>query len=715
MDIRLKSNSLKVVSFILSLYMLSLSVLALKNFKNDVQFLGSQAYFKSEDFKNNLVEFMSLFMEYNINYKDYLSKPADEKISKEELKSSILYQDTKLKEAIQEAENFYSLQIEAAESSGNKDKLAKLEEEKKKKLEDIKKEYNKTEEDFKKELIDRSSDYYSKLKKRFEAKTDLRYYLKDSVTNTIYTNLPNINDFKEYIKNNAMYTINLPLTSSKQEIYNHPFLDLGYEGYIIVPYGGTHLSLSRSFDENRFRAITELMILALTLPLGIILLTLSLKSNLAVTEPISSIQALYKKIPFDVKFIAFVIALLFIPGFLEDGTLFYGNQLNLSILLTLTLKVILLFYFYLSLPELIDILKNKKRLKPLLAGGAAYKLKILFNKGLKDKSLLLRSFVFITTIIIVISATFAITMSITGGDQDLFVICLLFYIALFTAYIIKQSSLLNKIVAGTGEIVAGNLSFSIKEKGNNSFSRLAHNINNMKLGISKAVENQMKSDRLKSELITNVSHDLKTPLTSIINYVDLLKRGELTKEEMKDYIGVLDRKTQRLKVLIEDLFEASKMASGSVELNIEKVDVAQLLTQSLAEFDEKIKTSALGFKVNIPHHKVYANLDGKKIWRVFENLIGNTLKYSQVNTRVYIDLVETENHVTITIKNISAYEMDFDVVEIFDRFKRGDASRATEGSGLGLAIAKSIVDLHNGKLNIEIDGDLFKAIVEFKK
>ncbi|MEA4825202.1 MAG: ATP-binding protein, partial [Clostridium sp.] len=179
--------------------------------------------------------------------------------------------------------------------------------------------------------------------------------------------------------------------------------------------------------------------------------------------------------------------------------------------------------------------------------------------------------------------------------------------------------------------------------------------------------------------------------------------------------SILDRKTQRLKVLIEDLFEASKVASGAIELNIEKIDVAALLTQTLAEFDEKIKDSSLTFRVNGTNKKIYANLDGKKTWRVFDNLINNALKYSQENTRVYIDLIEYDNKVTLTVKNISSYEMDFNVEEIFERFKRGDKSRNTDGSGLGLAIAKSIVELQGGKLDIEIDGDLFKAIVKFYK
>lgn len=235
------------------------------------------------------------------------------------------------------------------------------------------------------------------------------------------------------------------------------------------------------------------------------------------------------------------------------------------------------------------------------------------------------------------------------------------------------------------------------------------------MGFKSSLDNQMKSERLKSELITNVSHDLKTPLTSIVSYVDLLKSEALSKDEIQSYVAILERKSQRLKNLIDDLFEASKMASGNVELKVEKVNVVALINQALAEYEEKIKQSSLTFKLDFEKQKIYALLDGKKTWRVFDNLISNALKYAQPHTRVYLSIIEEQDQVIIIIKNISAYEMNFDVEEIFERFKRGDASRATEGSGLGLAIAKSIVELQGGTLRIEIDGDLFKAIVAFNK
>jgi signal transduction histidine kinase len=216
---------------------------------------------------------------------------------------------------------------------------------------------------------------------------------------------------------------------------------------------------------------------------------------------------------------------------------------------------------------------------------------------------------------------------------------------------------------------------------------------------------------LKTELITNVSHDLRTPLTSIITYTELLKTPDLTEEDREAYVQIIDRKSKRLKVLIDDLFEASKMVSGSIELAKEKVDLVQLLQQALAEHNETIGESTLQFRVANPDKPVYAVVDGQKLWRVFDNLIGNILKYSLENTRVYISVKDVQEKAIIEFKNVAKYELSQDIDELFERFKRGDTSRHTEGSGLGLAIAKSIVDLHGGGLDIDVDGDLFKITI----
>ena len=239
-------------------------------------------------------------------------------------------------------------------------------------------------------------------------------------------------------------------------------------------------------------------------------------------------------------------------------------------------------------------------------------------------------------------------------------------------------------------------------------------LNNIQKGFKAAVEEEVKSQRMKTELISNVSHDLKTPLTSIIAYVDLLK-GEEEEEKRKAYLETLERKSQRLKHLIEDLFEVSKATTGNINLNIMDVDISYLMKQVVLELDDKINEVGLDMRLSLPEEKVILSLDGQRTYRVFENLIINVVKYALPNSRVYIDIKEGRENVDIIIKNISADEITFNINEISDRFVRGDKSRNTEGSGLGLAIVKSFVELQGGKFNIEVDGDLFKAIISFKK
>ena len=220
---------------------------------------------------------------------------------------------------------------------------------------------------------------------------------------------------------------------------------------------------------------------------------------------------------------------------------------------------------------------------------------------------------------------------------------------------------------------------------------------------------------MKSELITNVSHDLKTPLTAIITYVDLLKKEGITEEERQSYIETLDLKSQRLKVLIEDLFEVSKANSGNVKMNFLEVDIVKLMKEVRVELADKIEQSNLDFRWNLPEEKVFLNLDGQRTYRIFENLLNNAIKYAMPFTRVYVDILNKESEVVITFKNMSAQELNFDADHLTERFVRGDSSRNSEGSGLGLAIAKSFTELQNGKFDINVDGDLFKVTICFWK
>ena len=223
-----------------------------------------------------------------------------------------------------------------------------------------------------------------------------------------------------------------------------------------------------------------------------------------------------------------------------------------------------------------------------------------------------------------------------------------------------------------------------------------------------AAGSQMRAERMRTELITNVSHDIKTPLTSIINYVDLLQKAE-TPQQTREYLQVLDRQSQRLKKLIEDLMEMSKASTGNLPVNLTPVDAKEAIHQALGEFADKLALAGLEQVLQLPEERVYAQADGRLLWRVLSNLIGNTVKYAQSGTRFYINLSRREDTVQIELKNISRESLNISADELMERFVRGDASRNTEGSGLGLNIAKSLMELQHGSLNLTVDGDLFKA------
>lgn len=239
------------------------------------------------------------------------------------------------------------------------------------------------------------------------------------------------------------------------------------------------------------------------------------------------------------------------------------------------------------------------------------------------------------------------------------------------------------------------------------------NLNSISAGIHTAVNEQIKSERMKTELITNVSHDIKTPLTSIVNYVDLLKKENTGSDKAREYIEVLDRQSARMKKLIEDLVEVSKASTGNIAVNMEKTDMNVLLSQSIAEYDEKLKNSNLTLVSEIGDDPVYIYADGRLLWRVFDNLMGNVCKYAMEGTRVYISVNIRGDKVCVSFKNISKYALNISSDELMERFVRGDKSRNTEGSGLGLSIARSLTEIQGGVLRLIIDGDLFKAEVEF--
>jgi len=290
---------------------------------------------------------------------------------------------------------------------------------------------------------------------------------------------------------------------------------------------------------------------------------------------------------------------------------------------------------------------------------------------------------------------------------SIFVIIIIFFTMM---YALKKTLDIIVVNDALRKFNEGNLQQDIKLDGSLAIRELAENINLIKAGYKEILENGVHNEKLKTELISNVSHDLKTPLTSIINYVNILKSGDITDEERAEYLLILEKKSFKLKVLIEDLFEMSKINSGKIKLNRELIDILSLIHQGIGEYSTLYEEKNISFKVTTEEDAIYMELDGKMMSRALENIIINALKYSLTNTRVYINIKLEDDYVKIGVKNIANYEMDFNEEEMFERFARGDKSRNSkvDGSGLGLAITKSIVELHGGEVQIKKEGDMFK-------
>lgn len=299
------------------------------------------------------------------------------------------------------------------------------------------------------------------------------------------------------------------------------------------------------------------------------------------------------------------------------------------------------------------------------------------------------------------------------GSEEFFLLFLILQVIglVGVIFLVKDT---NRLIRGVEEMVKGNLDYKVKtDEKFGIYKELTNNINHIGDGLKTAVETSIKDERMKTELITNVSHDLKTPLTSIINYIELLKKEEMASDDAKHYIEVLDGKAQRLKQLTEDLVEAAKATSGNIELTMMTIDFNELMGQAIGEFEEKFAKMELEVVANYPEEPVKIMADGRRLYRVLENVLQNVCKYAMPKTRVYIDLLKDQDKAVFTVKNVSDAPLNISPEELMERFTRGDESRTTEGSGLGLSIAKDLTSLQGGTFQIILDGDLFKVVIEF--
>ena len=299
------------------------------------------------------------------------------------------------------------------------------------------------------------------------------------------------------------------------------------------------------------------------------------------------------------------------------------------------------------------------------------------------------------------------------GTDDIFLLFVLEKFV-FIPLIFYVAYMLYKLEETGKKIASGDISATVNTKYFfSTFKKQGENLNSIKLGISQAVEDKMKSERFKTELITNVSHDIKTPLTSIINYVDLLSKEDLQNETAKEYIQIISKNSDRLKKLVVDLVDASKASSGVLQLDMQPLNIDVLLEQIGGEYIERLNSNHLELVMRNPEESIPIMADGQRIYRIFDNLLNNICKYALPNTRVYLLLARQGDKAVISFKNISATELDISANDLMERFVRGDKSRNTEGSGLGLSIAESLTKLQNGEFQIQIDGDLFKIVIAF--
>lgn len=345
-------------------------------------------------------------------------------------------------------------------------------------------------------------------------------------------------------------------------------------------------------------------------------------------------------------------------------------------------------------------------------------LKFIFGKFKKLFSVVCTLFKNISLIwkslIIIIALSFVELLFLINGELDNCIIFWLLEKLVLIPIVLITALILRRIEDGGKKLASGDMNSKIDTTYMFwDFKKHAENLNSVGDGLALAVEEQMKSERFKTELITNVSHDIKTPLTSIINYVDLLKKEDPEGEKVKEYLEVLDRQSVRLKKLIEDLVEASKASSGSLAVNLAPCEIGIVLTQAVGEYQEKLRSLGLELIVKQTDRPIKILADGRHLWRVFDNLLNNICKHALPGSRVYLTLEQINNEAVISFKNVSKYELDIKAEELMERFVRGDKSRNTEGSGLGLSIAKSLTELQKGKFELVTDGDLFKAVLIF--
>ncbi|MFL0364739.1 sensor histidine kinase [Pseudobacillus sp. 179-B 2D1 NHS] len=700
---------------------------------NDGSMYFKKDYFHTEEFDSHLNQFISDLETYELGA-----------VSKEEAKKSIVvtpeeikeyrYRYGSLAEQIANIKSQYEMDIQEASGASSKEAEQALIKTRDQKITDATKNFQ--DEDYVRQKVqaekEQAIDEYYRLLETERSNLDdyqafFKYYFKNTSTGKVYTNV-NLADssVKEVFNDKDMLFVRKYEGSNRLHVdqraisygENGEELFVGtegaFEGRIAAVNPPSETSLVYS-DYKMFQREQKAFLIYTASGLILLIVSLYMSRKLSVFPAgmTEKLQPFYNRLPIDAVIAAALLTLFIAFLSLEwSRSLIYYDYTYTFIQYIVKLA---LTSFILVLLSLMQGKMLWERWKQAEEPQEEWNHSLLAKTGrLLTNAFAVRSvgIQFFFLLAVFFFTGFGVPIVIQHTVLLPFY-CVLFLLISLPALVLlfRGMAYLNNIILHTGRLASGHLAADLPVRGKSVFAKLAENINLLKKDVRVSQKEQAKSERLKTELITNVSHDLRTPLTSIISYTELLKTETISDEERLAYTEIIDRKSKRLKGLIDDLFEASKMASGNAELVKEKADLVQLLQQALAEYNEAIDESSLQFRVTNPDEPVFAMVDGQKIWRVFDNLIGNILKYSLENTRVYISIKTENEQAVITFKNVTKYELGDNVDEMFERFKRGDQSRHTEGSGLGLAIAKSIIDLHEGTLDIEVDGDLFKVTV----
>lgn len=744
MDIKWKNKI--IIAIITSLFAFGMSgILSLLIYGSEYT---NPDYFHTAQFRSYVDQYAGYLGMFELN--DVTLEEAKETITvTDEEINEHRYRYGSLPEQIDNIKSQYEQKIQEAKYAKN-DELGKFyTDERDKKIEDITKNFESDEHVRNKVIAEREQRLEAYFKERENLLNDYKvyensfsYYFKDTATGDVYTNLNLSKD--EPVKDEMNEKNMLFLTDySMDKDYFINFVIPGYEDLaqlLIKTNSGSYvgqIGLAKGLpdtnmfimqnDEFKQKQIGLLIYVGSSVLALIITLIASRKSKVIPAE-IERWRPFYNKLPIDLRtiFFGFTVIGAILSLFLLKDLLMFNYEISsdaIEMIIVLIGTSGLCGLAFIQGKYLSEEFKDWQNVKSAWKNGLLYKIWSIFKTVMKKtangikEAFLNRSTG--TQLFVVLGIIFGLGMgSIIMLFHPLFALFYLMVLAFagipLVMALVKRIGYFNRIVETTNELASGHMGKDLPVNGKNVLATLAGNINVLKQGVKTSLSEQAKSERLKTELITNVSHDLRTPLTSIITYTEILKSGEVSGEDRSAYLEIIDRKSKRLKVLIDDLFEVSKMASGNIELRKEKVDLVQLLQQALAEHDNAIGESNLHFRVTNPGVPLFSRVDGQRLWRVFDNLIGNILKYSLENSRVYIAIAAVKGQAVITFKNVSKYELNDQSEELFERFKRGDKSRHTDGSGLGLAIAKSIVDLHEGSLDIDTDGDLFKVSISLK-